>query len=489
MIKIFLLLLIFTSPVLSKSMQRHATLKKMTSSDRKMNVEASGGKGFIEKSKQVSGEYCKVWYVDIINDTVQLDEAYAQKVLEIADNSIAYYKKLGFDLPPNDYSTSAEMGLSYEAGGDDLIDIYLVNTEPKYFGVANQDGALKSSNKYGNDIAPSYILLEDDYFLKHKILDTLNITIAHELFHVIQNGYVMFDTKYYYTQMHLLMEMSSMVMEEMLYDHVNDYINSVGSYFAMNQLAPFCSDLIYGNDVDAYYGSSIWLIYFTDKYGVKSLVDIWEEVAKGTSPLAAFEIYLLGEESSFTSFWADFVEQTLMLPSGKSAIRDARFLPNYSIADVINSTVDVNSVNYSTTLFYGEAGYFYDAPPTPWYSQQSSKRGDTYFTFYPYSTGIIQSDSIRVFANENEVTLRAMGDMALYPNPMSYEQLDKIKIKNNIFKACDMRVYNMKGETVYQTVVKGSSFSLPKSLPSGVYILSLGAETEKIVYLRFVVLK
>jgi len=488
--KILLLFIILTTTIFSTTMEIHSTKKLSTDTDRKSVVTSFGGSDFFTNVKNISGKYCKIWYNEIDVDSLKIDEEYARLILGIADSSISVYQDLGYHLPPNDKENTDKLGIDYENGGDNLIDIYLVDISSRGFlGITNQDGILKEKNSYDQDIAPSYILLDDDYFIKNAIYDTLKITVSHELFHVIQNGYLMFSPKYYYTQVHTLMEMTAVTMEEMLHPNVNDYVNMVPYYFELSSLAPFPSDLNDGKSIESYYGSSVWMIYLVDLYGIDIVKFIWEGVEKGKSPLQTIEEIFESKGLNFSDFWERFINQMLILPSEKSEIRDSELLPAYLINSTLTTTAGITSKNYTTDLYYGLDGLYYEMNSENWVSKKSTTRGFTYYSFLALANDSLAQDSVFVSNDSNDVGLKPFGNLFIYPNPIYYSNFDKISIGNNIFKELELKIYNIKGELISEQYLTTSSFSLPKTTPSGVYILSLKGENNKIVHLRFVVIK
>ena len=175
---------------------------------------------------------------------------------------------MGYDAPPPDEFY----------GGDARYDVYLQHYEGAY-GVTFPENP---SDQYpGRTAWTSYIFIDPTYdgFGYPDRTDPLSVTSAHELFHAIQFAYNTWAGVW-------VMEISSVWMEDVIYDDINDYLNYLDSFFPQPQVSLDDSE-------DSYhpYASCVWAFYLTENYGVNIIRQVWEEIIT-TSPLNAFNTVL-----------------------------------------------------------------------------------------------------------------------------------------------------------------------------------------------------
>lgn len=175
---------------------------------------------------------------------------------------------LGYKAPPND----SLHPLPINNGGDSKYDIYLLSLDQQILGYTAWDSIL-----WANPASwTSYIVLDndyDDYGSRHTQLEWLQVTFAHEFFHAVQMGYDPFEhdpeSGYSYW-----MEMSATWMEDMVYDDVNDYLGYLSAFFDF----PWLSLKTFRSEKDVHpYGSCVWPIYLSEKFGRDIIKDIWEK--------------------------------------------------------------------------------------------------------------------------------------------------------------------------------------------------------------------
>jgi hypothetical protein len=100
-------------------------------------------------------------------------------------------------------------------GGDGRIDIYLDSLEPGLYGYCTTDQ--KKLTKPGHFDVWAYCVLDNDYagFPAHLPIQNLQVTAAHEYYHATQFAYDIADDGWF-------LESTAVVMEDQLYDDVND---------------------------------------------------------------------------------------------------------------------------------------------------------------------------------------------------------------------------------------------------------------------------
>ena len=186
---------------------------------------------------------------------------------------------LGYNLPPGDdwYQPN---------GGDGRYDIYLKNINPQYLGYTDPE-----TSSVANPISyTSYIVVRNDYsgfgYYEDK-LDILRVTAAHEFFHAIQFGYDGSEFEFEdpddeYTYKPYWMEMSAVWMEDMVYDHVNDYLGYLSSFFNHPEwsLKTFSYYKIVPDSIYHPYGSCVWPMYLSERFGSTIIKEIWEWCAQ-----------------------------------------------------------------------------------------------------------------------------------------------------------------------------------------------------------------
>jgi hypothetical protein len=102
-------------------------------------------------------------------------------------------------------------------GGDGRIDIYLDSLEPGLYGYCTTDQ--KRLTKPGHYDVWAYCVLDNDYagFPTNTPLQNLQVTAAHEFYHATQFAYDIADDGWF-------LEATAVVMEDELYDDVNDNV-------------------------------------------------------------------------------------------------------------------------------------------------------------------------------------------------------------------------------------------------------------------------
>ena len=195
---------------------------------------------------------------------------YVNRCAEIFDHIwVMEIDSMGYDPPPSDG----------ENGGDeDKYDVYMQHQTGAYGVCFPED---RSDQYPGRNDWTSYIYVDPTYegFGYDDPLDPLSVTAAHEFFHAIQYAYNLAAGGWY-------KEISSVWMEDILYDEVNDYLGYLNSFFTMPEISLDTSEPSLHQ-----YGSCIWDFYLSENYGNDIVRHIWEECIT-SSPLTAFQTVL-----------------------------------------------------------------------------------------------------------------------------------------------------------------------------------------------------
>ena len=179
----------------------------------------------------------------------------AKKILDIASN--VWQKEVG------------EMGFKPPVNSDKYyIDIYIANSDA-FNGSTNEFVSLSDdlagyAALYG-DRTP-YIVVNPNIGI-----DILKVTIAHEFFHTIQYAYGLDLVNYNIWDKNVwFMEATAVMMEDEVYDNVNDYINYLKAYTNNTNLP-----LEYHN-LSIEYGKVLFAKYLREKFGIGFIKNIFE---------------------------------------------------------------------------------------------------------------------------------------------------------------------------------------------------------------------
>ncbi|MFQ5453649.1 MAG: MXAN_6640 family putative metalloprotease, partial [Candidatus Zixiibacteriota bacterium] len=262
-------------------------------------------------------------------------QGYIDSVAIILDNVYDYLiNQLGYPAPPSD-------GF-YPSGGDDKIDIYLTNLGGSAFGLTYLDSLSIDNN---NPItATSFIELDNDFqevfSYKDRPLDAVRVTLAHELFHVVQFGIDFTETQNLYW-----LEMSSTWMEEEIYDNINDYYSYLPFFFD----SPWASIQRFENARDFHpYASMLYPLYLSERLNRDVIREIWllsGSLGSGPHFLEAAQDVIDSVSNGTISFATSFSEFALW---------------NYFTGSRANLAPP--GIGYSERLFYNDE--FSDNPNT-----------------------------------------------------------------------------------------------------------------------------
>lgn len=190
-------------------------------------------------------------------------------------------------------TSSGSIGLNYDppandgtdGGGNNLYDLYLKHYSGAY-GVTIPAGS--ATNQYpGRNAMKSYIYLDPTYagfgYQNNRQLP-LQVTIAHEFFHSIQFIYNSNATTFFW-------ETSSVWMEDVMYDDINDYYMYLRSRFK-KPYKPL-------KDTDLMYGTTIWNHFLVQYYNDINIIQhIWEQAINTSNIYDATDQVLADRYSS-----------------------------------------------------------------------------------------------------------------------------------------------------------------------------------------------
>jgi len=230
---------------------------------------------------------------------------------------------LGYQSPPPDYGRDG-----------DEIDVYIHNMNA--YGFTTMDSSI-ASTPY--DDYTSYIEIDNDFagegFYTHGI-EALKVTAAHELFHVIQLGYNFRDEDVYF------FEMSSVWMEDVVYDEINDYYGVLSDFFDHPDI-PF-TDSYYGR---RQYGLAIWLHFLSKKFSPDLVRTFWENMRPFRS-IEAMDRGLLNQGSSFREAFLEFAVWNYFTGSRADTINyyeEGRHYPEITLSKRVSFSSDTSLVD------------------------------------------------------------------------------------------------------------------------------------------------
>ena len=248
----------------------------------------------------------------------------ANDILNIADN--VWNKEIteyGFKPPKNSNTY--------------YIDIYIGNKDaynPEIGNVTISSYYCGYATSYNNQ-TPYFVMNPD------MSLDLLKVTVAHEFFHTVQYAYGLDNTDYsIWEKNRWFLEASAVMMEDEVYDDVNDYINYLPSYFN-NTNYP----LEYANG-DIEYGKTVFAKFLREKYGIDFIKKIFETYETNETVLE--DIQKLTDFNKTMQIFTKWM-------ANKENFKDGALFPN-----VETYTIDSNlSVyNYGFALIDENKNYF-----------------------------------------------------------------------------------------------------------------------------------
>ncbi|MEC8838766.1 MAG: MXAN_6640 family putative metalloprotease [Candidatus Neomarinimicrobiota bacterium] len=218
--------------------------------------------------------------------------------------------------PPSDswYPANADNG------GSSHYDIYIRNLEsnvygyvaPENFAQAGNFGDNENSSTTELNALTSYMALRNNYSgFPGTEEESIKVTAAHEFHHAIQSGYDGFEAQW-------LMEATAVVMEEQIYDEINDCYQYLPSWF--NEPHKALDD-----QSDHWYGSFIYFQYIYEHLGgYLQLRSIWNKSILNDSYYGdyshrAISLALSSEGSSFSDALNKMVVANRVMSSNTNA--------------------------------------------------------------------------------------------------------------------------------------------------------------------------
>ncbi|HEY7751307.1 MAG TPA: MXAN_6640 family putative metalloprotease, partial [Ignavibacteriaceae bacterium] len=191
-----------------------------------------------------------------------------ENVMEVARALDSVYRfeinALGYPLPPADNGN----------GGNDRYDVYITNQPSGLYGYT------ETEQKVGATNWSSFMVIDDNYTGYYSEgLDGMKVTVAHEFHHGIQLGnYGVLNSSSPFRDVDVYFyEITSVSMEEFVYDDINDYYAYMPDYFRYTY-----NSFPQQNG----YNMAIWNLYLQENFGFDILKRQWELIPTNEAILA-----------------------------------------------------------------------------------------------------------------------------------------------------------------------------------------------------------
>lgn len=462
-------------------------------------------------------------------------------------DSVAYYCDYVYQKEVEEFGFHSPNSDSMH-GGSDAYDIYLLNIGdrdlfPDSNGSQDRGGVygftqaeLDINSEGGYTKSTSFIIMDNDFSPKDSMLtvdnkliqtykvfgyDGAKVTIAHEFHHAIQMLYGFDD----YTGS-VLAEMSSVMMEMLLYPEIYDYMQYVRSLFKNPSKYPFCNP-----NADVGYRYGIFAYFIQKRFGIEAIRKIWEITATGVPSYRAINTALEYYNSSLNKEWKEFIKAIYYTGSRGNQnqyFESAELMPEFSIHNeqifnpptatysgellqfeirmdrtiiynqlpLSNDTLIAIASNYDTTALFNQTTYYdkfsasvcdeYVANSTPIFLNSPRKK---YFTLSSINNSI-EAELIEIIGTETYAI-----DYA-FPSPFHYNKDEILYIPApeniEIGKKANVRIYNSAFKQIFNDDIQVSSINQNRAiainiknaepelmLETGIYIFEIEAEGSR----------
>jgi hypothetical protein len=204
--------------------------------------------------------------------------AYRDSIAAALERCWAEELAIGFRQPPNDG------GDPDGGGGNGLYDVYIQNLAPGYLGYCQGSYTVPATPRTD---CTSYVVIDNDYAGYGDAYDLMKVTVAHEFCHACQ-----FSSNYEVDAWY--MECTSVWIEDVIYDDVDDYRDYLPFYFNY----PYASlDWNDGTGLRMY-GSCVWDFFLTEWVDPLAVPEVWSALESGSDVYARTDAALAGHGTS-----------------------------------------------------------------------------------------------------------------------------------------------------------------------------------------------
>jgi len=207
---------------------------------------------------------------------------YIDMVLDLLEYTWSYFEDtLDYYMPPPDST----------AGGDSLYDVYIYKLKEGVYGYVQAEKLVGDNplsplkERYS---ATSFMALRNNYYdFKGTNERNLKVTIVHEFFHAVQNGYDVYQKAW-------LKEATATWMEDVIYDDINDNYQYLSDWF-QEPYTPLDAD--YYESPGHWYGSWIFFRYLEEHVAGRDVINgIWERSIAYDSKNGNYSMHIIKEE-------------------------------------------------------------------------------------------------------------------------------------------------------------------------------------------------
>lgn len=194
---------------------------------------------------------------------------------DVAQDALNRYVELGFKKPPPDACPSN--------GGDGKLDIYLVR-------FAGADGST-ATESCANGKCASFLLVDSTFAGRGypTIAEGFRTVVCHELFHAVQNAYTSGTERFW-------AEGTAQWAMKTLHPELRDFEAQLPAFFKEPKRS---LDVPASGATAGYlYGSAVWPLFLSLRYGDAIVREIFEEEEKGTKTIEATEAVFQARDTS-----------------------------------------------------------------------------------------------------------------------------------------------------------------------------------------------
>ncbi|MBD3297372.1 MAG: hypothetical protein GF341_01860 [candidate division Zixibacteria bacterium] len=205
---------------------------------------------------------------------------------------------------------------------DPRYDIYFRNLGSLFYGITWPEQIVGPAPGGAAARQTSYLELNSDFSqiqgYQNRPFDAMAVTIAHEFHHAIQWSYDAVEAEFRELRGELrpyswFFELTSTYLEDVVFDHVNDYYN----YLEFFYLKPWLSLRVFVpsagsgtiEEILHCYGSAVFGLYLHERFDESIMADVWDICGskQGFNTFEALDEALMARGSSFEEAWAEFL--------------------------------------------------------------------------------------------------------------------------------------------------------------------------------------
>lgn len=241
-----------------------------------------------------------------------------------AETALAKYAELGFKPPPADTACASN-------GGDAKIDVYLV-------ALTGADGRAIAES-CSSSACTSFMLVASSYLGSGypSPKEGFRTVVAHELFHAVQNAYEPAQDDRTWA------EGTAQWGMKQPFPELVDFERQMTAFFkepsrSIDSPPP-------GVTTSYVYGSGVWPLFLTLKYGPTTVREVLEEQSKGTKVYEAIDTVLKGKGSSLADAYPLFGAWNASTKglAGTGGYPDAAKYPGITVGDLSDGVGDISS--------------------------------------------------------------------------------------------------------------------------------------------------